>query len=180
MVNNLPANTGNIKRCGFHTWVRKSPQRWALQPTPVFLPGESHGQRSLVVYSCERVRHNWSDLACTEEHWQLSSLFQLVIKVRNKWNSLETLTHFNPSYLHYVKVLRWLSELTTISACSPFLPSIKPLTHWLSVGENQPLDRHLPFSTKVASIQNKAKFPFHQRDLFIGFWVVSSWTPTFQ
>ena len=39
------------KRCGLDPWVRKIPWRRALQPTPVFLPGESHGQRSLVGYS---------------------------------------------------------------------------------------------------------------------------------
>jgi len=33
--------------------VRKIPWRRAWQPTPVFLPGESHGQRSLVGYSKE-------------------------------------------------------------------------------------------------------------------------------
>ena len=32
-------------------WVGKSPWRRAWQPTPVFLPGESHGQRSLEGYS---------------------------------------------------------------------------------------------------------------------------------
>ena len=31
--------------------VRKIPWRRAWQPTPVFLPGESHGQRSLAGYS---------------------------------------------------------------------------------------------------------------------------------
>ena len=31
--------------------VRKILERRAWQPTPVFLPGESHGQRSLVGYS---------------------------------------------------------------------------------------------------------------------------------
>ena len=39
------------------------------QPTPVFLPGESHGQRSLVSYSLwfHRVRHNWgtNTFTCT-------------------------------------------------------------------------------------------------------------------
>ena len=39
------------KRCGFKPWVGKIPWRRAGQPTPVFLPGESHGQRSLVGYS---------------------------------------------------------------------------------------------------------------------------------
>ena len=35
------------------------------QPSPVFLPGESHGERCLAGYSPElqRVGHNWSDLA---------------------------------------------------------------------------------------------------------------------
>ena len=38
------------KRCGFDPWVGKIP--WvAWQPIPVFLPGESHGRRSLVDYS---------------------------------------------------------------------------------------------------------------------------------
>ena len=32
-------------------WVRKIPWRRAWQPTPVLLPGESHGQRSLAGYS---------------------------------------------------------------------------------------------------------------------------------
>ena len=39
------------KRHGFNPWVRKIPWRRKWQPTPVFLPGESHGQRSLAGYS---------------------------------------------------------------------------------------------------------------------------------
>ena len=39
------------KRCGFHPWVGKIPWRRAWQPTSVFLPGESHGRRSLAGYS---------------------------------------------------------------------------------------------------------------------------------
>ena len=35
----------------FDPWVRKIPWRRAWRPTPVFLPEESHGQRSLVGYS---------------------------------------------------------------------------------------------------------------------------------
>ena len=38
-------------RPGFDPWVRKIPWRRKWQPTPVFLPGESHGRRSLVGYS---------------------------------------------------------------------------------------------------------------------------------
>ena len=36
---------------GFDPWVGKIPWRRKWQPTPVFLPGESHGWRSLVGYS---------------------------------------------------------------------------------------------------------------------------------
>ena len=39
------------KRPGFDPWVGKIPWRRASLPTPVFLPGESPGQRSLVGYS---------------------------------------------------------------------------------------------------------------------------------
>ena len=35
----------------FDPWVRKISWRRKWQPTPVFLPGESHGQRSLAGYS---------------------------------------------------------------------------------------------------------------------------------
>ena len=42
MVKNLP-----IWRLRFDRWVRRIPWRRAWQHTPVFLPGEFHGQRSL-------------------------------------------------------------------------------------------------------------------------------------
>ena len=40
-----------LQRLRFDPWVGKILWRRASQPTPVFLPGESHGQRSLVGYS---------------------------------------------------------------------------------------------------------------------------------
>ena len=39
------------KRCGFDPWVGKIPCKRKWQPTPVFLLGKSHGQRSLVGHS---------------------------------------------------------------------------------------------------------------------------------
>ena len=36
------------KRHKFHPWARKIPWRRKWQPTKIFLPGQSHGQRSLV------------------------------------------------------------------------------------------------------------------------------------
>ena len=50
MVKNLPGNAGNARK---DPWVRKIPWRRKWQPTPVFLPGKSHRQRSLAGYSSQ-------------------------------------------------------------------------------------------------------------------------------
>ena len=50
VVKNLPVTAGD-KRHGFDPWVGKIPWRRKWQPTPVFLPGEFHGQKSLVGHS---------------------------------------------------------------------------------------------------------------------------------
>ena len=47
VVNSSSLNAGDSR----DPWVGKIPWRGRWQPTPVFLPGESHGQRSLVGYS---------------------------------------------------------------------------------------------------------------------------------
>ena len=44
-------STCQCGKYGFDPWVREIPWRRKWQPPPVFLPGESHGQRSLVGYS---------------------------------------------------------------------------------------------------------------------------------
>ena len=39
------------RKCKFDPWVGKMPWRRKWQPTPVFLPGEFHGQRSVAGYN---------------------------------------------------------------------------------------------------------------------------------
>ena len=51
VVNNLLANAGEAKDAGSIPWVRKIPWRRKWQPTPLYLPGNFHGQRSLAGYS---------------------------------------------------------------------------------------------------------------------------------
>jgi len=56
-----------MQEAGFNPWARKISWRREWQPTPVFLPGISHGQRSLAGYSAwsqKRVRH---DLATKQQ-----------------------------------------------------------------------------------------------------------------
>ena len=50
-LKHLPTSACNVGRPGFDPWVGKIPWRRKQQPTPVFLPGESHGRRNLVGYS---------------------------------------------------------------------------------------------------------------------------------
>ena len=56
LVKNLPA----MWETGFNPWLGKIPWRRKWQPTPVFLPGESHGWRSLVGY---RIAKSWTWLS---------------------------------------------------------------------------------------------------------------------
>ena len=60
-----------FKICGFDPWVRKIPWRRAWQPTPVFLPGESHGQRNWVGYG--QWGHKESDMTevTSQAHGQI-------------------------------------------------------------------------------------------------------------
>ena len=49
-------NAYPCRRCRFDPWVGKIPWRRKWQPTPIFLPGEFRGQRSLVGYSPRGLR----------------------------------------------------------------------------------------------------------------------------
>ena len=63
-------STCQCRRRRFNPWVRKIPWRRKWQPSLVFLPGKSHGQRSLVgctPWGCERVGH---DLATKKQQWK--------------------------------------------------------------------------------------------------------------
>ena len=62
-VKNIPASASRHKRGRFDPWVGKIPWGRVWQPTPVFLPGESHGQRSLMGYGRTRLTQ-----PCTHMH----------------------------------------------------------------------------------------------------------------
>ena len=62
-VKNLPA----VLEHRFNPSIKKIPWRREWQPTPVFLPGEFHGQRSLAdnllqSVGSQRIRHYWENL----------------------------------------------------------------------------------------------------------------------
>ena len=63
VVKNPPA-----RRCRFYPWVGKIPWKWTWQPTPVFLPGKAHRQRSLVGYSPWGLKESETKQLSVHEH----------------------------------------------------------------------------------------------------------------
>ena len=74
------------KRCRFDPWIRKIPWRRKWQPTPVFLPGKFHGQRSLAGYS--PWSHKESDMA----------------EQLNSHTHTHTHTHTHVLYMYYIHI----------------------------------------------------------------------------
>ena len=63
-----PCQCRRHKRCLFNPWVGRIPWRRAWQPTPAFLPGESHRQRSqwATVHRVGKSGHNRNNLTRTQ------------------------------------------------------------------------------------------------------------------
>ena len=59
------------QRYRFNPWVGKIPWRRAWLPTPVFLPGESHGQRRLVatVHEVTKSQTQLKQFSIHTLHW---------------------------------------------------------------------------------------------------------------
>ena len=66
--------TCNAGDLGLTPWSGRFPWRRVCQPTPVFLPGESHGQRSLVGYS-PRGHKEWDMTKVTEHACTILGIF---------------------------------------------------------------------------------------------------------
>ena len=58
MVKNPPANAGDASDVGSIPGFGRSPGKW--QPTPVFLPGKFHEQKSLVVHGVTKSQKQMS------------------------------------------------------------------------------------------------------------------------
>ena len=79
VVKNLSAHAEDLRDAVLIPWVRKIPWRRTWQPTPVFLPGESHGQRGRPPSSIgsQRVSPHWVCVlahACAHTHTPSSIL----------------------------------------------------------------------------------------------------------
>ena len=78
------------RRRRFDPWIGKIPWRRKLYPTPVFLPGQSHGQRSLAGYS------PWGREESDTTEWTQAHGRQFGL-----WASSHSLTLWPPAVLRY-------------------------------------------------------------------------------
>ena len=79
------------RRCRFDPWVEKIPWRRKWQPTPVFLPGKSQGQRSLAGYGSWD--HKESDMTWVRAHTHTKYSFKFgVAKIQQNFLSSEAIS----------------------------------------------------------------------------------------
>ena len=72
-----PVKNLQCRRPRFNPWVRKIPWKREWQPTLVFLPGEFHGQRSLVDWAAVHgVAKKWIQLS--DEHFIFTPIFPIL------------------------------------------------------------------------------------------------------
>ena len=98
------------KRRWFDPWFRKIPWRRAWQPTLVFLPRESHGQRSLVGYSPWDCKELDTTEQLTMEDGLAESVWDWVWNLRNKGP-------MDKNSIHSLKVSIYLVSCLPTSSC---------------------------------------------------------------
>ena len=94
---------GRLNRRKFDPQVVEIPRRRAWQPTPAFLPGESHGQRSLVGYSpwgCKEL----TTLACM----QLPNQSKCLIICSNPRKSLYFLKASYSVLIRFIPLIKYI------------------------------------------------------------------------
>ena len=160
-------------RYGFDPWVSNTPWRRAWQPTPVSLPGESHGQRSPVGYSPRG--HEESDVTKATEHTvDLRVRGNLVVGRQNQpisgsiamWGEIcgrqTELVHFwKHSYEERKELSRWWGSYINILLSQPgfhthrvsncliesFIPHLQ--SEWQAVWPLHSLPRGFPLCPTV-------------------------------
>ena len=69
VVKNLPTNAGELRQASLILGLGRSPGGGQWQPTTLFLPGKSHGLRSLVDYSPWDQKESTEHVCPTATFW---------------------------------------------------------------------------------------------------------------
>ena len=106
------------KRPEFDPWVKKFPWRRKWQPSPVFLPGEFQGQRSLTGYGC-KVRQNWVTNSLLSYLIYVVCTFYIIFSFKIMWWVCSMLLKYLPQiystgYIFHNIVVVWLIDKVCI------------------------------------------------------------------
>ena len=144
------------RRPGFDPWVRKIPWKRKWQPTPVLLPGKSHGRMSLV--SCSPWGHK--ELDTTE--WLH---FHKAIKNKSFGSSLHPPTSSKTAPNHNVVTYLAINPAMSMQLRSN-LPHIIWLALWtdLFLRERDPTEANSTF----LAVQAHTPFPIHASFISLG------------
>ena len=120
VVKNLPVNAKDIMTQG-SLWVRKIPWGRAWQPTPVFLPGESHRQRpgGLQSLGSQKVIYNWSTLA--SKHLKRLSFPYCILGLTINWPFMHGFTSGHSILFHWFMCLLFFVCLFVLFCFMPML-----------------------------------------------------------
>ena len=102
VAKNPPANAGEHKRHGFDPWVGKVPWRRKWQPTPVFLRGKFHGQRSLA--SCSPWSRKGSDM-----HTASGNSLKVKVKLTQSCQILCNSMDYTVHGIFQARILEWIA-----------------------------------------------------------------------
>ena len=135
------------RRCGFNPWVRKIPWRRKWQPTQIFLPGKSQGQRSLVelqFIGSQRIWYDWRVFSSV----QFSSVTQSCPTLYDPMNRStpglpvhHQLPEFTQTHVHRVS-----------DAIQPSHPQSSPSPPALNPSQHQSLFQWVNSSHEVAKV----------------------------
>ena len=105
-----PCQCKRPKRCRFDPWFGKIPWRSKWQPTPVFLPEKSHGQKSLVGYSPKSCKD--SDMT---EWLDTNSSKHSMLDIQHKHTNIHTHTYTHtPLLLEIILVVNYKINMNLI------------------------------------------------------------------
>ena len=95
------------KRWGFDPWVRKIPWSRKWQPTPIFLPGKFHGQKSLAGYNPWDSKESGTTehTHCNKSYVNLISLSLSQNIILYKFNAFSILTKHLPCTMAIIFVV---------------------------------------------------------------------------
>ena len=128
------------RRCRFHPWVGKILWRRKWQPTPVFLPRKSHGQRCLVGGS--PWGHEKSDMT---DHAHTHYSYQTMNNSSHKGSLLLCLVYFLPCFVLFTFHIISSQALWKVEAGAFCLFSV-PISKWEDQGSESL--NHLPKVTQ--------------------------------